>query len=378
MAHLHPKKIRRLLKHFKRIKEGGVDEKTKYSEVKTEIKKEKPKLKFGLEDDIKLFKESMPPIMPKIVVETKAKQAIKKLNKDLEEAEQSLNQRLEKTTQLLNKRFGDTEEDLNQDERRLYDLFSELSDIKENLKEHEEDIKEQESENDEQAKKIADLEREIEFLENKRPVTIKNIEQVTKLEFPDTKPQKPTIAQDVRVDTLQNSLLVMQNKLNQLIQLKVNEENDKMKENQERLNAIDKAIKKFEMKLIRLQGKHSQKKLKPLIKKINDLKEKYNQMAVKVKSREGIELGPIEIGKIPDLPQQPSKLKGDKQVIQKYNRIPSSLDLPDITSEGVDLRVDLPEPIPSMDVEIKESKKTQKHEGFLDYIGKEVKKFLHI
>ncbi len=313
MSPLHPRKVRRLLKHFKRVKTGKL-----------------PKAQSSIAESIKTFKEDFKPHFPKIVVETKEKQALN----------------------LLKKKVKQNEQEIEKDERRFYDLLSDISGLKGDLEEQEDIAEDQDS-------RIKELMQEI---ESRKPVVV---QQVMKGGI-----EAPLMTKDKRVDTLQGSLLVMQNKLNQLINIKVREEIDKMKENKEKLNAIDKVIKKFEMKLIRLQGKHSQKKLKPLTQKITLLKKRYNELALKVKSKEKIHLKPVKLGKVPGLPQEKRRAK-----IPRPKPVPSTLELPDITQETPEISVDLPGPIPKVPVEIQ---KEEKKPGFFKYVSKEVKKFLHM
>src|SRR3990167_1500990 len=132
MSPLHPRKVRRLLKHFKNIKEAKVEN---VKSLKPEPKK--PRVEFHepsqeLISSIKASKDNFKIEPPKIIINTTE-------NKELP---------------FLKQKLMATEKELDTDERRLYDLFSDISGLKE-------EIDKQESEGNEQDQKIMELEREI-------------------------------------------------------------------------------------------------------------------------------------------------------------------------------------------------------------------------
>lgn len=332
MIQLHPRKVKRLLKHFKQIKQSN--EEIKPSKVT--FHEPKPQII----EDIKASKWDFQPQFPKIIIETHQKEDV----------------------ELLKKKAKETDKDLDQDEERLYNLFSDISGLKEEF-EKQEDLAE------DQNQKIKELEQEIKSIESQKPIIVKHINQINV-----PKIEEPLMTKDKRVDQLQNTLVVMQDKLNQLINFKVDEENEKMKENKSKLKEIDKSIKRLEMKLIRLQNKHSQNKLKPLMKKIDILKNKYNELSLKINSKERIDLKPVDLSKFTEMPTYIDT----KHIKEKEELIPSSLDLPDITEEAPKLDIDLPGPVPKMSPDVGHFQKIQKKKGFFEYVSNEVKKFLHI
>jgi chromosome segregation ATPase len=364
MEALHPRKVRRFLKYFKQGKEEKLEPvKPYYESVKKEslpkpkAEKELPRVEIrsDLYEKLRFMKDDFQPVMPKIIVETKEKEALRSLSQKTKE----------------------TEKELNEDERRIYDLFSEISGMKDEIKKDEEESNDQEEEIKEQDERITQIEEEIEDLRHRKPVIVK--EEIIKFEPAEMpRPEKieqPIMAKDKKIDAIQGALLEMQDKLNKLIEIKVTEESEKMKEHQERLKEMDKIIKIFEMKLIKLQGKYSQKKLKPLIDKIAHLKNRYNELAVKMQSHEKFELRPMRIEPLPELPDEFRSTKPAISSGYVFKPLPSSLELPDINSEIEDIRLDLPEPVPNM-VQLPRREDKMKKKGFFTYVQDEVKKFI--
>lgn len=349
MTTFHPKKVRSLLRHFKEFKQAqsGIPMNEPIAKKEAIIPQTPTQHPKEVYDDIKSFKDAIMPQFPKIIVETKEKSVLARINEKISEAS----------------------DELSENERRLYDLFSELSQIKEESKEHEE--KEEEL-NEEQSEKIKELEDELRELQLNRPEPIQYEVKMPKIEA-------PIMARDKKVNSIQNSLYVMQEKLNQLIEIKIEDDKEKMKDYHEKLAGTDKAIKQFEMKLIKLQGKHTQKQLKPLIDKINELKKRYNDLAIKIGSKSGKDISPLKLTDITEMPEEAAvspEIRQAKAMIQKQRRIiPTSLELPDITQEVPEIRIDLPEPVPDVPVI---PKKEVRKPGFFNYLGKEVKKFIHV
>ncbi|MFA5141661.1 MAG: hypothetical protein WC471_01670 [Candidatus Woesearchaeota archaeon] len=362
MAELHPRKVRRLLLHFKRLKQEDLQPKM------PEIKKTErphmtdmpgPKQHSDIGDTIRKFKDDFQPMMPKIIVETKEKEALNLLNTRVKETDNKIDE---------------TKKELSKDEKRIYDLFSEVNNIESKVKEDEEWEEEQESINEEQEDKIEALADELKELKHRSPVIIKK--EIIRPTLEVVKKIEPIMAKDKRVDTMQNSLAQMQDKLNQLIAIKVAEENEKMEAHKDKMKELDKTIKMFEMKLIKMQSKHSQRRLKPLIEKITALKNKFNEMALKYESRKNMNIEPIKFETIGELPESFPMMEAPRPMEQKHH-IPNTLELPDITQEPDDMRIDLPEPVPQVpELEFTRPTPMKKKESVFDYLENEILKFI--
>ena len=395
-------KFKRLLHPFKNIKDPKEEEKIRLlsKPQKTESDEQITNLNYLLNPKIDLPQTSagtiknteFPLLKPtSMIAEKNISQNERRLNNlfsdinelkekyekhDIENNESGLKfNALEETIHI--KKSTAMEHELDKD--KLYELFSNIGGLKE-------EIEKQKSEGEEQDQKIKELEKEIQLIETKKSNDAKQTLQLNQ-----SKTEKLIMDKDKKVNTLQNTLILMQNKLNQLIKIKVKEENDKMKENKTKLNDIDKSITKFEIKLIRLQSKHSQKKLMPLMKKIQNLKDKYNEIAIKLKSKENFNVATIELDKVPKIPdiietknikkslfeKEASELLSGYRNETSRETLPISLDLPDITQGTIELDLDLPDPVPNP-TSIRPITKTKKKAGFLENVGLEVKKFLHI